>query len=102
MAFCQYNISVFVKILFFLSLQMARFSQTSTKVSQMMEIAFDFSSTIEKRETAISNLLVLAKENAGIDEFSLCEFEMRKQLFFVRQVPNYWSMMGYLKKLVPC
>lgn len=30
-----------------------------------MEIAFDFSSTLEKRENATTNLLVLAKENAG-------------------------------------
>lgn len=45
---------------------MARFAQTTTKVSQMMEIAFDFSSTVEKRETATSNILVLAKESAGI------------------------------------
>ena len=50
---------------------MAKFSQTSTKVSQMMEIAFDISSTSEKRETAISNLLVLAKENAGTKSFFL-------------------------------
>ena len=45
---------------------MARFAQTTTKVSQMMEIAFDFSSTVEKRETAASNILVLSKETAGI------------------------------------
>lgn len=45
---------------------MARFAQTTTKVSQMMEIAFDLSATVEKRETATSNLLVLAKEAAGI------------------------------------
>jgi hypothetical protein len=45
---------------------MAKFAQTTTKVSQMMEIAFDFSSTVEKRETATSNILVLAKESAGM------------------------------------
>ena len=53
---------------------MAKFSQTSTKVSQMMEIAFDISSTSEKRETAISNLLVLAKENAGTKSFFCLRF----------------------------
>lgn len=31
----------------------------------MMQIAFDISSDAEKRETATSNILVLAKENAG-------------------------------------
>jgi hypothetical protein len=44
---------------------MMKFSQTANKVSQMMEIAFDVTSDVEKRETATSNLLVLAKENAG-------------------------------------
>ena len=43
-----------------------KFSQTANKVSQMMEIAFDVAAEVEKRETASSNLLVLAKENAGI------------------------------------
>lgn len=47
--------------------RMARFAQTTTKVTQMMEIAFDLSTTVEKRETATSNLLVLAKESAGAD-----------------------------------
>lgn len=46
---------------------MAKFSQTSTKVSQMMEIAFDPASTLEKRETSTSNLLVLAQEKAGAE-----------------------------------
>lgn len=32
----------------------------------MLSIAFDLTSSSEKRETATSNLLVLAKENAGI------------------------------------
>jgi len=45
---------------------MMKFSQTANKVSQMMEIAFDVAAEAEKRETATSNLLVLAKENAGI------------------------------------
>jgi hypothetical protein len=49
---------------------MAKFAQTTTKVSQMMEIAFDFSSTVEKRETATSNILVLAKESAGMCYFN--------------------------------
>ena len=43
-----------------------KFSQTANKVSQIMEIAFDVAAEAEKRETASSNLLVLAKENAGI------------------------------------
>jgi len=49
---------------------MTRFSQTSNKVSQMMGIAFDVTSSTEKRETATSNLMVLAKENAGINHIS--------------------------------
>lgn len=48
---------------------MAKFSQTATKVTQMMEIAFDLSSPLDKRENATTNLLVLAKENAGITTF---------------------------------
>ena len=33
----------------------------------MFEIAFDFTKDKEKRETAMNNLLVLAKENAGAE-----------------------------------
>ena len=55
---------------------MMKFSQTANKVSQMMEIAFDVAAEVEKRETASSNLLVLAKENAGIiiDLMFFCHF----------------------------
>ena len=53
---------------------MVKFSQTSNKVSQMMEIAFDVANDAEKRETAASNLLVLAKENAGGHVYNLLNF----------------------------
>lgn len=47
--------------------RMAKFAQTSTKAKQMMDIAFDFGAAAEKRDTATSNLLVLAKERAGAE-----------------------------------
>ncbi|XP_065335545.1 protein unc-45 homolog B [Cloeon dipterum] len=42
-------------------------AKTSVKVEQMMELAFDPSKEAEKRETAMKNLLVLAREKAGAD-----------------------------------
>lgn len=42
-------------------------SQTINKVTQMCEIAFDIASPEEKRKTAISNLLVLAREPVGAE-----------------------------------
>lgn len=38
---------------------------TINKVKQMFEIAFDMEADKEKRETALNNLLVLARERAG-------------------------------------
>lgn len=40
-------------------------AQTHTKIEQMTKIAFDMKEDKEKRETAMNNLLVLARENAG-------------------------------------
>jgi len=42
-------------------------AKTSVKVDQMMELAFDPSQDTEKRETAMKNLLVLARESAGVE-----------------------------------
>ncbi|XP_026754995.1 protein unc-45 homolog B [Galleria mellonella] len=42
-------------------------AQTSNKVEQMFKLAFNFNEDKEKREKAIGNLLVLAKENSGAD-----------------------------------
>ncbi|XP_072934544.1 protein unc-45 homolog B [Epargyreus clarus] len=42
-------------------------AQTSNKVEQMFKIAFEISEDKEKREKAMANLLVLAKENTGAD-----------------------------------
>lgn len=42
-------------------------SQTSTKVKKMFELAFDIGAEKSKRETAMNNLVVLARENAGAD-----------------------------------
>lgn len=42
-------------------------AQTENKVDKMFKIAFDPTEDREKRETAMSNLLVLAKENAGAE-----------------------------------
>ncbi|XP_023167483.2 protein unc-45 homolog B [Drosophila hydei] len=46
---------------------MARNAKTSTKVKQMMELAFDITVPIEKRRSGANNLVVLAKEPAGAD-----------------------------------
>ncbi|XP_070153538.1 protein unc-45 homolog B [Polyergus mexicanus] len=40
----------------------------SAKVSQMLDLAFNMSMDKEKRETAMNNLLVLARERAGAEE----------------------------------
>ncbi|KAJ8713039.1 hypothetical protein PYW08_008343 [Mythimna loreyi] len=42
-------------------------AQTSNKVEQMFKLAFNLQEDIEKREKAIGNLVVLAKENAGAE-----------------------------------
>lgn len=42
-------------------------SRVGAKVSQMMNIAFEANGDSEKRETAMNNLLVLARERAGAD-----------------------------------
>ncbi|XP_012252910.2 protein unc-45 homolog B [Athalia rosae] len=42
-------------------------SQTNTKVSQMLKLAFDLSTDKERRETSMNNLLVLAREKAGAE-----------------------------------
>lgn len=42
-------------------------AQTHTKIEQMTKIAFDLKEDKEKRETAMNNLLVLAREKAGSD-----------------------------------
>lgn len=42
-------------------------AQTSNKVEQMFKLAFNLREETEKREKAMSNLLVLAKESAGAD-----------------------------------
>ncbi|CRL02026.1 CLUMA_CG015103, isoform A [Clunio marinus] len=47
--------------------RVAQNAQTSTKVSKMFEIAFDVGAEKSKRETAMSNLVVLAREKAGAD-----------------------------------
>ncbi|KAJ8711376.1 hypothetical protein PYW07_008618 [Mythimna separata] len=42
-------------------------AQTGNKVEQMFKLAFNLQEDIEKREKAICNLVVLAKENAGAE-----------------------------------
>ncbi|XP_068978895.1 protein unc-45 homolog B [Bombus flavifrons] len=42
-------------------------SRVSVKVSQMIDIAFEIKGDSEKRETAMNNLLVLARERAGAE-----------------------------------
>lgn len=42
-------------------------AQTSTKVKKMFEVAFDITAEKSKRESAMSNLVVLAREQAGAD-----------------------------------
>lgn len=40
-------------------------AQTTNKVASMFQIVFDFNETKDKRETAMKNILVLARESAG-------------------------------------
>lgn len=42
-------------------------SRVSTKVTQMIDIAFDLNQDNEKRESAINNLVVLSRERAGAE-----------------------------------
>lgn len=42
-------------------------AQTSSKVEQMFKLAFDLTEDKEKREKAMSNLLVLSKQNSGAE-----------------------------------
>ena len=42
-------------------------AQTSVKVKKMFELAFDITAEKSKRESALSNLVVLARENAGAE-----------------------------------
>ncbi|TDG45878.1 hypothetical protein AWZ03_007733 [Drosophila navojoa] len=45
----------------------ARNAKTSTKVKQMMELAFDITAPIDKRRSGANNLVVLAKEPTGAE-----------------------------------
>lgn len=64
--FCSYfNFTSYLLLYLKLSMQMEKFAQTANKVSQMMEISFDIASSVDKRVTSTSNLLVLAKEKSG-------------------------------------
>ncbi|XP_066149150.1 protein unc-45 homolog B [Euwallacea fornicatus] len=56
-------------------------AQTHTKLETMVKIVFDPSNEKEKRETAMKNLLVLAKENAGSEV-------MIKQSCIVQKIKN--------------
>ncbi|KAK2725490.1 hypothetical protein QYM36_000098 [Artemia franciscana] len=47
--------------------KVAEHSKLSSKVSLMLNLAFDISTPIDKRETAANNILVLAKEKAGAE-----------------------------------
>ncbi|XP_058978568.1 protein unc-45 homolog B-like [Musca domestica] len=42
-------------------------AKTSNKVQQMMELAFEMATPIDKRRSAVNNLLVLAKDEVGAD-----------------------------------
>lgn len=42
-------------------------AQTSNKVTQMFQIAFDLAATKDKREQAMNNIVVLARETAGAE-----------------------------------
>ncbi|XP_053693435.1 protein unc-45 homolog B [Sabethes cyaneus] len=42
-------------------------AQTSNKVTQMFQIAFDLTAATEKREQAMNNIVVLARESAGAE-----------------------------------
>lgn len=52
-------------------------AQTQTKVESMMKLAFDVANDKEKRETAMNNILVLAREKAG-SEFLMKENVVHK------------------------
>ncbi|PSN46108.1 Protein unc-45 B [Blattella germanica] len=66
-------------------------AQTSNKVAQMFKYAFDLDQPKEKRETAINNLLVLAREKSGAEFmydqdvvkkiFNLLKVEQNKEIF---------------------
>jgi tetratricopeptide (TPR) repeat protein len=66
-------------------------AQTTNKVAQMFRYAFDMEEEKNKRETAINNLLVLAREKAGADIMykngivhkitSLLKVEKNKEIF---------------------
>ncbi|XP_069675241.1 protein unc-45 homolog B [Periplaneta americana] len=66
-------------------------AQTSNKVAQMFKYAFDIEVDKEKRETAMNNLLVLAREKAGAEVMykegvvqkisSLLKIEKNKDIF---------------------
>lgn len=47
--------------------RITRNSQTSSKVKQMCELAFDMGAPLEKRKSAMNNLVVLARESVGAD-----------------------------------
>lgn len=42
-------------------------AQTSTKVTQMCQLLFDVNTPLDKRKSAMNNILVLAKESAGAE-----------------------------------
>ncbi|KAK3922408.1 Protein unc-45-like protein B [Frankliniella fusca] len=66
-------------------------SQTSNKVAKMFEIAFDMTAERDKREQALNNMVVLARENAGSDAMfkagvvskvaSLLKLEKNEEIF---------------------
>lgn len=66
-------------------------AQTTSKVAQMCTYAFDMEEEKEKRETAMKNLLVLAREKVGAEVMykngivhkisSLCKVEKNKDIF---------------------
>ncbi|KAJ1520262.1 hypothetical protein ONE63_004467 [Megalurothrips usitatus] len=66
-------------------------SQTSNKVAKMFEIAFDMTADKEKREVALNNMVVLARENSGSQVMfkegvvskiaSLLKLEKNEQIF---------------------
>lgn len=42
-------------------------AQTTTKVTKMLGLAFDMSQTLEKRKSAMNNIVVLSREKVGAD-----------------------------------
>lgn len=42
-------------------------AQTSTKVNKMINLAFDLTQPIDKRKSAMNNIVVLAREDVGAD-----------------------------------